>query len=465
MVFMIAAVALPYLMKREQLGSFEYVRKGGKLLEKGRIKESIAYFEKAYASSPENKDIKLNLIHAYSEYGASLAELKDYAKAVSYMAKAAIVEASTSTIQNLAIMYSESATAKADKGDMAGAREDFGRALETASLSESAARNLSISLYNDGIARFREDKDNLAIIFLRESSLVLPSETTFESLGDVYYKKTEFERARFYYGKALALAPQNKDIRVKLQKSGKELVLSAREESRDLPHFELRYDKGLPINAESISNVLEKCYFDVGNDLKYFPDSKTVVFLYSRADFKNIFKMPSVVRAFYDGNIRIPLPGIILSGEQLSDYIYHEYTHAVVSAKTNNNCPIWLSEGIAVWEEYKGREGAIESLFPGSVYEAQLSIGSLDKAFKLSAGNEEALKAHYLLAYSIVKYIVDNWGIEGLRHLLGRIKDGRHIINAIDDEFLLPEKEFEKRWRHYVLTKYLKQAKPSAILE
>ena len=175
--------------------------------------------------------------------------------------------------------------------------------------------------------------------------------------------------------------------------------------------------------------------------------------------------MPSVVRAFYDGNIRIPLPEAMLSGEELSTYIYHEYTHAVVSAKTDNNCPVWLSEGLAVWEEYRDRDAAMVELFNKSIYKTSLSLGEMDKAFKVKDNSEENLRSYYLLAYSVVKYIVDNWGIESMRNILVRIKGGQHIINAIDDEFLLSEKEFEKRWQRYVLEKYLKQARSGALLK
>ncbi len=460
----ILILALPYI-RQGQIGSFEYVRKGEELFHKGKVKEAIRYFEKAYASSPENRDIITNLLYAYSEYSAAFAEAKDYDKAIEYMSKACDVELTSSTVQNLAIMYSKRSIAKAVNDDLRGARKDFEKALEAASSSGRALRNFSVSLYNDAIYKAKEGKNNLAIVLLKESSLAYPNALTFESLGDVYYKKTDFDRARFYYGKAMAFEPKDRNVRERLQKAIKELELARREESKQSPHFELRYDKNISIDADSVKKVLERCYIDVGGDLKYFPDSKTIVFLYSHDDFRNIFKMPSVVRAFYDGNIRIPLPEIMPSGEELSSYIYHEYTHAVVSAKTNNNCPVWLSEGLAVWEEYKDRNAAMVELFNESIYEIPLLLGDMDKAFKLKDNSEEDLRSYYLLAYSVVKYIVDNWGIEGMRNILIRIRDGQHIINAIDDEFLLSEKEFEKRWQRYVLEKYLKQAKSGIVLE
>ena len=63
----------------------------------------------------------------------------------------------------------------------------------------------------------------------------------------------------------------------------------------------------------------------------------------------------------------------------------------------------------------------------------------------------------YLLAYTAVEYMIDNWGMKGLNAVLKRIAEGQHAVNAIDDEFLLSEKEFQSRWKNFVMEKYIKQ--------
>jgi len=442
-------------MPRRQVGSFEYVRKAENLLDKGSFKESLRYLEKAYAASPENSTIILELANTYSEYAACLAESGDYDRAIRCLIRARSIKADSKTAQDLAIMYSKKAISEMRGNDPGGAMTDFENARGAAASSAIASKNLSVSLFNDAVADFKSGKDGLAVIFLKESSLAYKDSAALELLGDIYYRKADFEKARFYFGKALAFDTQRKETRVRLQKVTKELALARREESKQFPHFELRYDKELPVDADFMKKLLERCYSDVGGDLKYFPDSKTVVFFYSADDFKNIFKLSPSIRAFYDGNIRIPLPGKTLSREELSNYIYHEYTHAAVSAKTNNNCPAWLSEGLAMWEEYKNKDADMADVFSRHINDAQISLGSLYTAFNVTAENEKELSAHYLLAYSVVRYIVDNWGIEDLRNLLVRMGNGQHILNAIDDEFLLSEKEFEKRWKNYVIKKYL----------
>jgi hypothetical protein len=75
------------------------------------------------------------------------------------------------------------------------------------------------------------------------------------------------------------------------------------------------------------------------------------------------------------------------------------------------------------------------------------SMDRLRKAFDLKNETEGDLRTDYLLSYSAVKYVIDAWGLTGLNRILDRIKSGEHFINAIDDEFLLSETEFDRRWR------------------
>jgi len=450
-----AALILAKLHDGVEAGSYEYVRKAQDLFDKGKTGESIRYMEKAYEASGDNKDIQANLINAYSAYSSELIRSGDHDKAVEFMQKAAEIREDRATMQNLAIAYSKRAVRSVKNKDLAGAKADFENARNAASQFEAASEDLAISLFNDGAEEFRMDRADTAVLFLKESSLARENPLTYRLLGNIYYKKTEYRKARFYFGKALSADPKDKAARRDLQKVTKEIRLSGREESRGLAHFELRYDKGILVNADIVKEVMERCYADVGKDLGYYPGSKTVVFLYTQKDFRDIFKVSSMTRAFYDGNIRIPLPDTNLSKEEFSEYLYHEYTHAVVSALTENNCTIWFNEGLAVRQMYKAREAALSGNLGRFIDKAEITIAALDNAFADRSGDEEKLGMYYLVAYTAVKYIVDSWGLEGIRSILKRIKSGQHVINAIDDEFLLSEKEFEKRWREYVAGKYL----------
>jgi tetratricopeptide (TPR) repeat protein len=320
--------------------------------------------------------------------------------------------------------------------------------------SDSAARNLGISLSNDGIAEFRQGREEIALLCLKESSLIYQYGKTFTYLGDIYYKKGELRRALFYWHRAKLLDPLDRSIPPKLKRVIKEIRLANSEKTIELPHFEVKYKESLSIDADLAASILEKAYLDIGKDLAYFPKTKTGVFFYSSNDFKNIFKMPAIVRAFYDGNIRMPIPGERLGNEEFSRHIYHEYTHALLSAKTMNNCPVWFSEGIAMWEDFHKSGYNLKNLLVNAETVDGITLESLDKEFDNNEIGPNRV-AYYLLSYTVVAYIIDSWGIAGLQDILKRLADGQHVVNAIDDEFLLSEKEFERRWKAYIRNKHL----------
>jgi len=442
----------------KKTGSFEYIRKGEALLDKGNYAGAITLFEKANAGSPGNKAITDDLIYAYSKHAARLADEEKYDDAVSYMVKAYGMAANAYTMQNLALTFEKKALYEARRGKWPNALDSFEKARLAAEDSNIASTSLGISLYNDAAAEFKAGRNKLSITLLKQAMLVYQDSHIFSLLGTVYYKLSDLERARFYFEKARLLDPRDKELAKDVRKVSNELEMSQAKTVRQSPHFDLRYDKGQKIDAAYVAGVLERAYFDVGKDLGYYPGLKTTVFFYSTGNFRKIFMMPSIVRAFYDGNMRIPMPETEFDEKELSSYLYHEYTHAVLSAITGNNCPPWLGEGIAVWEEVRWtRPGAVIKLPVKALEGHALTVQGLSDAFKGTVAEKTDTQLYYILAYTVADYIVDTWGLGGLRDALKRISDGAHAINAIDDEFSITEKEFDTRWVAYLRRKFVNQ--------
>ncbi len=457
-VLIIAYVNDPYIFSKKTPGTFEYVRKAEGLLDAGKLEKAVQVFEKAFDSSPDNQTVRHDLAYAYLQYAKALIESKSDKLALKYLIKARDVLPSARTMNDLAIFYSQQALDEARKYRWDSAAEYYRKARSAAIGSSSALKALAISIHNDGVSEYKKDHESLAIMCLKESIAINENVRTLGLLGDIYHTKRDLEKARLYWSRAKELYPEDKSIADKLEKLTREITLAGTEEKKVLAHFDLRYNKSLPFDMGEMREMLEKAYSEVGSDLGYFPASKTIIVVYSKADFMNIYKLPAAVRAFYDGNIRMPLPEGNLGKDELLRYIYHEYTHAAVSAITNNNCPPWFSEGIAMLEEYKGRDEKIRAFFPKIVGtqcidDPRFSISSIDAVFRLGYKNSD-MRANYILAYTAVKFIVDRWGLEGLQGILKRVSGGQHIVNAMDDQFLISEKEFEKRWAEYAQKTY-----------
>ncbi|MEI6863653.1 MAG: hypothetical protein WCK38_04550, partial [Candidatus Omnitrophota bacterium] len=80
---------------------------------------------------------------------------------------------------------------------------------------------------------------------------------------------------------------------------------------------------------------------------------------------------------------------------------------------------------------------------------AKFTIKSLYAGFNHKDASEDKIRGDYALAYSAVRFIINTWGMSGISGILDRVKSGKHFTNAIDEEFLISEKDFEKRWKNY----------------
>ena len=439
----------PQILNPRTRGSFEFVREGERLMDAKRYRDAVAAFEKAHESSPENKTIVGYLVWAYSEYADEFARSDDHDEAIRLLAKAFELQPDRNTGRNLAVACAKKGLALAQQGDLRKAAEYFSSARDVADTTVHSARNLSLFLFFSAVQERNAGRDDNAILCLREALLVEEDPRVLELLGEIFYRKADLENAFFYWGRANAADPTNTFIVERLERLAKERDLAKDEKRKALPHFELRYDASLSIPADQVQAALEQAYLDIGEDFAYFPASKTLVFFYSEEDFGNVFKMSPMVRAFYDGNIRMPFPKRPLGVEELVGYLAHEYTHAVVSAVTSNGCPVWLNEGIAMWEGYGRTTESMKRVVSALGDSFNPSLASLEAAFAPTSGVKD-IQPSYLTACTAVGFIVQEWGLKGLRGLLRRIADGQHAVNAIEDEFLVSQGEFEKRWAAYV---------------
>lgn len=458
-IALLAALLLFHkLFSRSTPGSFEFIRRGEALMDKGRYDEGLKQYERALEASPESEDIRRNLVYAYSKYAMKLMEEDKYSAGIGYLTKAHDVLQNAYTRQNLALAYANKSIMEAARSDLAAAKMDIDRAHEVIGDSVSGNRNLSVTLFNGSVDEFKAGRNAGAVLLAKEAVSGYADARIYEFLSDIHYKDGDLVKAKHYLEKAYQTGAADVKLSEKLEKIKKEELLVASEKTEKFAGFELRFDRTLPVDAALVSSILYNAYRDVGGDLDYMPKSRIAVYLYSEKDFRDIFKLREMVRAFYDGNIRMPLPATNAEEKELASYLYHEYAHAVISAKTNNNCPVWLSEGIAVYEEVRWtRPGAAiridESLLKGQ----EISLGALETTFNDPASDPVRLTLAYILADTAVQFMVETGGMKKFNGVLDKISDGQHAVNAIDDVYLLSEADFNKKWSEFIMERYVKK--------
>jgi hypothetical protein len=127
--------------------------------------------------------------------------------------------------------------------------------------------------------------------------------------------------------------------------------------------------------------------------------------------------------------------------------LVHELTHLVVHQATFSpygQLPVWLDEGLAMYNE-----GELDPDFRSSLEEATLegkliSVRSLCSPF--SAYSEKA-RLSYAESYSLVEYLLDNYGQDKMLDLLALLKQGSTYDEALTDVYGFDIDGLDARWR------------------
>ncbi|MFH1995435.1 MAG: peptidase MA family metallohydrolase [Candidatus Omnitrophota bacterium] len=447
----ISALMIGCSCGRREVGTFEYVRKGNEYLEKKDYANGVRSFEKAYGIAPGNDSIRSHLVNGYTIYAGDLLRNEQTDRAIDVLEKAYDIGIQRpNVLKNLTSAYLHKASRAAEEKDYATALFALRKARMVSGRSRSLKERLSRMLFVSAIEAYNRDDFQTAVLYLTEAKQLKKDRRVLEFLGDIYYRRSELELAIAYWsdigddeeGDAAALNE-------KIGKARKELELDRSSESFLSGNFILEIEEGLEVDSGKFKDILEEAYQNVGEDFDYYLPKQTAVHLYSERTFRELFRQPYFVAAFFDGKIRLPVHEPGLPQRDMRRYIVHEYAHAIISAVTNNNCPRWFNEGLAVFEERSIAEIPVANLKDHFFQnEDMLTFAYLESAFMNNSQSD--MGVYYLYAYSIVSFIEQQWGLVTLNAILRRLGAGRHLYNAIEDVLPFGIQTVEKRWKEHL---------------
>ncbi len=272
------------------------------------------------------------------------------------------------------------------------------------------------------------------------------SSDAYSLLGEIYYRKDDFEKAIEYWGKAVELNPAATALRARLERIQKEHK-TEKDFNRDVTsHFLVKYEGREKIEAGKIVvRILEDAYGEVGRGLSYYPNKDVQVILYSNEQFQEVTDAPGWAGALFDGKIRIPIGGIDQETPGLRKILYHEYTHAVIRTITTR-VPTWLNEGLAQY--FEGREISAQQK---ALLKRIAQMGKLPPLFYLEGSfigmETNQAKFAYLYSLSAVSYMVDACGLYRVKTVLEELGRGADIGSAINTATMRSYDEFQKGWK------------------
>jgi len=342
--------------------------------------------------------------------------------------------------QNTAARFLKAGAEQLKKKDFATARDSFEQAIRYDDTAPVAHLGLGITYFHLG-------EDRLAERELQRSLELRPGEAAaYQVLGDLFYRKDDLEAAITYWEKAVELNPSDSVSLARLERIRREHKAEKDFNREVTSHFLIKYEGREKIEAGRIVlRILEDAYGDIGRPLSYYPSQEIQVILYSSQQFQEVTDAPGWSGGVYDGKIRLPIGGIEAETPGLRKLLYHEYTHAVVRAITPR-VPTWLNEGLAQY--FEGREitapqrealkriaGA--GLLPG--------LPSLEGSFMGLGGNQAAHA--YLFSLSVVRYMVDQYGMYRIKTVLEELAAGAGINKAVSSGIMISYEELDRGWR------------------
>jgi len=272
------------------------------------------------------------------------------------------------------------------------------------------------------------------------------------ALADLLYEKDDLAGAASHLDIATQRAAQDSTLKTFLEfvtaKVKREHRVEQKFLSRESSHFTVKFD-GEDDHAvwNRVAEILEDAYRDIGQKFGYFPDKPIMVVLHTRETFQSATGSPAWADGLFDplgGRIKVPTQGALTDQAWLTRVLRHEFVHALLHQRMGGRLgavPTWLNEGLAMqlagdpWPD-------IDQLVRGQV--TLIPLNHLEGGWGGLPSN--AATVAYLEANSATLYLIDRFGMEKVREIIGLLADGQPIGAAVQDRLFIPYDQFQRRW-------------------
>ena len=249
-----------------------------------------------------------------------------------------------------------------------------------------------------------------------------------ELLGDAYYKQNNVSDAVAQWEYVRKTDSKRPGLDAKLAKAQREASVESNFSKSASSHFEYLHKPNINgIDLNKVLQILERAYRELGiKSGGMYPPAPIQVSVYDAQDFEKATLLGDHVGAVYDGKIRVPIrdkSGQLLSEEELTRRLYHEYTHVIVRYWAGNNVPWWFNEGLAETFSNDVSDSDKELLKEANAQGLLFPLASLEQA-QLKKLDPDALNLAYKQAHATVDFLWRKYGQRGIGAMMDNVRAG-----------------------------------------
>ena len=330
------------------------------------------------------------------------------------------------------------------RGDSRGARNSLLQALSYDQRHLQTRLNLAVLNYQTG--EYRAAEDLLVDSLQRDPK----NQYSHYLLGEVYYAQDKISQAINEWKTAMQLGA-GPSLSSRIKKA--ELERGTHDELGVLQnaHFILRYDRKVSDYhlGQEILDSLERNYRQLTADLTSDPPATITVILYPDQAYFDITRAPRWSGALFDGKIRVPIKGLSAVTSDLKRVLTHELTHSFISSLTRGNCPTWLNEGLAQFQE--GKSAHEQKNFLASLQSQGHSIPLTSLGGSFAEFSDRIASLAYLEGLSAVEYLFSRHGRKSVLAILDLLRQSYNFESALKSTTGQTLAEFEKSWREFLV--------------
>ena len=262
-------------------------------------------------------------------------------------------------------------------------------------------------------------------------------------LADLHYRAGRLEEAISTCEAALQRAPQDRELRERLVRWGREQEVQSRFREIRTAHFIVLFEEiaDEPL-ARQVLERLEAAYSRMGNTLGVYPSHPITAVIYSRQQFADITGLAAWSAAGYDGRIRLPRSVALDHRSELDRVLSHEFVHALIDMLSGSIAPAWMNEGLAI---------ALEPPDPTTVdptarTSERAAVSRLHRGF-IDLSRHDAEVA-YASAAQAVRRLINQRGVPAIVALLEDLGRGAPFASAFEQRIAMRYEDFAALTSH-----------------